>query len=283
LFKGMNQYRGGRGSDEQQYLETYDGDGLTSIRVSGDRHYSRSQLAIYGTIQPGVLRQLVANGDDSGLWARFLFAPLPAEVVPLQQHTTPEEVAEVEAAAAALADACRNVYQLPKNVYKLSPAAAGAFVHYEANRQREALGATIGGQSALYGKSAGKVLRIAGLLHLLQIAAGEASTTDLIGEGSIERATALVDNLDAWALSFHAEVAAGADAPMLRTIHQLALRAGRPLRWKDIHARLSKKQRKGWDAASAHAAMEALGQGGYGTVEAGQRGCLSYLAQRPMH
>jgi hypothetical protein len=282
LFGSLNAYRGGRGADEQQLLELFDGSGLSSLRIVGDRHYSRSQVSIWGSTQPEVLRQLVADGDASGLWARFLFVPLPERAVPLPLATSAAEVGEVEAAAATLANACRAVYRLPRQTYRLAPAAAERFAHYELNRQRAALGATIGAQSALYGKSAGKVLRLAGVLHLLQIAAGELAASSEIEPGTIERAAALVDHLDAWALSLHAEVAAGGVGQAMRTVHRAAEAAAEAIRWKDLAVRLSAKQRKEIDAATFKEAAAALAAGGYGEVEAGKRGAISYRATRAL-
>ena len=278
LFASFNKYKGGKGDDEQQLLELFDGGGLTSLRIVGDRTYSRSQLSIWGSTQPDVLRQLVANGDANGLWARFLFVPLPERAVPLPLATSADEVAEVYAAAQTLDDVCGAVHRLPPQTYKLGPAAAERFAHYELNRQRAALGASIGAQSALYGKSAGKVLRLAGVLHLLQIAAGEISDSEPIKPGTIDRATALVDHLDAWALGLHAEVAAGGVGGLMRTIHRAAEAADRAIRWKEIAERLSRAQRKEVDPAAAAEAMRALAAAGYGEVEAGKRGALSYRA-----
>jgi hypothetical protein len=278
LFGSLDQYRGGRGADEQQLLELFDGGGLTSLRVSGDRHYSRSQLSIWGSTQPDVLRQLVADGDASGLWARFLFVPLPERAVPLPLATSAPEVAEVEAAAATLANACGAVYRLPRQTYRLALAAAERFAHYELNRQRAALRATIGAQSALYGKSAGKVLRLAGVLHLLQIAVGEINSSAAIEPGTIERAAALVDHVDAWALGLHAEVAAGGVGQLMRTVHRAAEAAAGPIRWKELAVKLSAKQRKETDAAAFAEAARALAAAGYGEVDEGKRGAISYRA-----
>lgn len=282
LFGSLDQYRGGRGADEQQLLELFDGGGLTSLRVSGDRHYSRSQLSIWGSTQPDVLRQLVADGDASGLWARFMFVPLPERAVPLPLATSAPEVAEVEAAVATLANACGAVYRLPRQTYRLALAAAERFAHYELNRQRAALRATIGAQSALYGKSAGKVLRLAGVLHLLQIAVGEISSSAAIEPGTIERAAALVDHLDAWALGLHAEVAAGGVGQLMRTVHRAAEAAAGPIRWKELAVKLSAKQRKETDAAAFAEAARALAVAGYGEVVDGKRGAISYRGTRAL-
>jgi hypothetical protein len=282
LFGGLNQYRGGRGADEQQILELFDGGGLTSLRVLGHRCYSRSQVSIWGSTQPEVLRQLVADGDASGLWARFLFVPLPERAIPLPLTTSAAEVAEVGTAAATLADACRAVYRLAPQVYRLTPAAAERFASYELSRQQAALSATVSAQSALFGKSAGKVLRVAGVLHLLQIAAGELAAGSEIELAAIDRAAALVNHLDAWALSLHAEVAAGGVGQAMRTIHRTALAAGGLLSLRELLARLSAKQRKEIDAAAFKEAAAALAAGGYGEVKAGKRGAISYRALRPL-
>lgn len=284
LFAGLNAYKGGKGNDEQQLLELFDGGGLTSLRVSGHRTYSRSQVSIWGGTQKATLRKMVADGDDSGLWARFLFCPLPERVVSLQLDRSDEEQAEIEAAEQTLADAAAAIYRMPPRTYRLSRDAAAAFVRYEENRQRAAYGATISAEKAVYGKSAGKVLRVAGVLHLLRIATDEAAAADEIGPDLIERATAFVDHLDAWVVSLHASVAAGGVGTLMRTIHRVAEAVGQPVRWKEVAVRLSKAQRKGADAAAAAEAMRALAQGGWGEIEDGKRAGrgLAYRATKPL-
>jgi CRISPR-associated protein Cmr3 len=126
LFGSLNAYKGGRGADEQHLLEAYDGGAFRSLRVAspgGGRFYDRCSLSIYGTIQPAVLEKLVASGDDSGLWARFMFVALPAKVVPLPEVETEIEQQEAAAAATALADACGMVYRMPRTSLALDPAA----------------------------------------------------------------------------------------------------------------------------------------------------------------
>jgi hypothetical protein len=188
----------------------------------------------------------------------------------------------VNAAADILANACRAVYRMAPQVYRLTPSAAERFGTYELNRQNAALSATVGAQSALYGKSAGKVLRVAGLLHLLRIASEECSNSARIEADTIERATALVDHLDAWALSLHAEVAAGGVGQAMRTVHRAAEAAGDLIRWKELAMRLSSKQRKEIDAAAFAVAAQALAAAEYGEIEAGKRGSIGYRAIRPL-
>lgn len=282
LFGSLDQYRGGRGADEQQLLELFDGGGLTSLRIAGDRVYTRSQVSIYGSTQPEILRELVAKGDASGLWARFLFVPLPVRAIALPMATTSAEVACVEAAADTLAKACRTIYQLAPATYQLDQDAADLFVRYEYQRQQAAHRATIGAQSALYGKSAGKVLRVAGVLHLLHLAAGDATHERRISASCIERATALVDHLDAWALGLHADVAAGGVGGLMRKVHEIAEASGGSVGWKQIQNLLSKSQRKSTDPGAAALAMHALADAGYGEVAVGNRGATTYRAIKPL-
>lgn len=282
LFGSLNAYRGGRGGDEQQLLELFDGGGFHSLRVGGGRHYSRSQLSIWGSTQLEVLRELVANGDATGLWARFMFVPLPERAVPLPIAATPAEVARANTAQATLSDTYRAVYAMPPRIYRLTPPATERFVLYEYSRQKAALSTSIGAQSALYGKSAGKVLRLAGALHLLQLTVPDADPDGLIDDNTIDRAIALVDHLDAWALSLHAEAANGSACPVMRTVHRVAEAVGGPIRWKELTNSLSTKQRKEITPAAAAAAMQALADAGYGEVEPGKRGSLHYRATRPL-
>ena len=281
LFGSLGAYKGGRGDDEQHLLESYDGGGFRCLRISspeGGRSYDRCSLSIYGTIQPGVLTQLVANGDDSGLWARFMFVPLPEKVVDLPEVETDLEVQEATAAAAALADACGAVYRMPRTSLELSPEARRAFVRYESRCQVEALRASIGAQSALWGKAAGKVLRIAGLLHLLQLAAPDGQASGLISTDTMERATALVDHINGWTLSLHADLARSGANDLMRLVHRIAIAAQEPIRWKQVQNRLSVKQKKEIDSAAVAIAMAALADLGVGEIEHGAKGGAIYRA-----
>jgi len=282
LFGSLNAYKGGRGADEQHLLEAYDGGAFRSLRVAspgGGRFYDRCSLSIYGTIQPAVLEKLVASGDDSGLWARFMFVALPAKVVPLPEVETEIEQQEAAAAAAALADACGAVYRMPRTSLALDPAARRAFTRYEANCQHEALRAAIPAQSALWGKSAGKVLRIAGLLHLLHLAVPDGAAGEVITSETMERATTLVDYINGWTLGLHSDLAQGGTSSLMRLVHKIAVEAQQPIRWRDVQNRLSVKQRKEIDSAKVVMAMQALADLEVGEIEQGARGAEAYRAK----
>jgi hypothetical protein len=281
LFGNLNQYRSGRGSDSEQLLEAYDGSGFRSLRVAavnGGRSYSRCHLSIWGTIQPAVLQALVADGDASGLWARYLFIPLPEVVVRLASEESDEEADASEAAGALLARACDHVYRLPRASLALDGGAREAFMDYEAHCQGEALGATLPAEGALMGKAPGKVLRVAALLHLLWCWELGVKVSTPISPGAIERGILLVDHLNTWALGIHEAATGGEASDLMRLVHRIAQASGGAIAWRDVAHRLSKGQRKEVDSAAAGAAVEALAGMGMGCVERTLRGAWSYRA-----
>jgi len=281
LIGGLNAYRGGRGGDSEHLLEAYDGSGFRSLRISttgGSRSYSRCHLSIWGTIQPDVLKDLVKGGDASGLWARFAFVPLPEEVVPLAVNLSRAELDAAQWAESMLKDVCGQIYRLPRSSISLSPKGRSAFVAYEARCQRDALDAVIPAQGALMAKSAGKALRIAGLIHLLNQVSPDGEHSNTIGAEAITRAATLTDYLNSWALGLHASAADGPN-DLMRLIHKIARTAGnRPVTWRDIQPRLSKVQRREADAAAGAQAMHALAAMGLGEVVVGARGATTYQA-----
>jgi len=281
LFGSLNQYRGGKGADDEQLLETFDGGGLTSLRVGGARHYTRSQLSIYGSIQPAVLRELLANGDANGLWAWFLFVPLPRRAVPLPMHTSPAEEIEVEHAKQRLAAIAERVYKRPSILFQLASEAARYFRDYEHSRQEAALRADIPAQSALFGKSAGKALRVAGLMHLVRLAAGT-DKGGLISKDCLEKACLLVDHLDAWALNLHADIATGGGDAWIAKVQDVALKVGTEIGFRDVSSRLSKKQKKVFDPSRFGQVCHALAAAGYGVLSKGDRGAPRYRATKPL-
>ena len=281
MFGNLNQYRSGRGSDSEQLLEAYDGGGFRSLRVAatgGGRSYSRCHLSIWGTIQPAVLQALIADGDAAGLWARFLFIPLPEVVVAMPSEETENEATQSEHAAALLEQVCSHVYRLPRVSLTLDPDARAVFMAYEARCQAEALAATIAAHGALIGKAAGKVLRVAGLLHLLWAFEAGIPHASPISPGQIERAILLVDRLNAWTLGIHEAAAAGDTSELMRLLHRISTASGEAITWRDVAQRLTRRQRMDIDSAMTSAAADALSAMDLGTVERGPRGAWYYKA-----
>jgi hypothetical protein len=126
------------------------------------------------------------------------------------------------------------------------------------------------------------VLRLAGLLHLLQQVVPEGQASELITADTMERATALVDHVNAWTLSLHADLARGGADDLMRLVHRIAMEAQGPIKWKEIAPRLSAKQRKEFDSAAVAMAMGALVELEVGKTERSARGALTYRATAPL-
>jgi len=279
LFGSLNQYRKGRGGDEQLLLEAYDGSPFFSLRIAnGGRFYGRCHLSIWGSIQPAILRELISTGDASGLWARFMFVPLPDRIVPLPAEDSADDLRETSQAASDLADVCRCLYTMPRQSLELSPDARAAFVAYERLTQEQIHAAQIDAQGALLGKAAGKVLRVAGLMHLISVAVGERSAGSMVDDEMVNRAVRLVDHLNAWTMGLHEDAATDQADDLMRLIHRIAESAGDAIGCKDVRGRFSRRQRQDHDAAAVAAAMQGLAEIGVGIVEKGQRDSIRYRA-----
>jgi len=283
LFGAMNAYRSGKGADEQQLLELFDGHAFTSLRVTaGDRSYERCQVSIYGAIQPGVLRELIKGGDPSGKWARFVFSPLPENTMALPTAISHDGIAAVNGAMQSLEVYARQIYTIPAQRYQLDSDAIELFSSYEHDKQMRAQRARLDAQGALYGKSAGKVLRVAVLLHLLDKAVLGERGLEEVSVDLLQRAIALVDYLDDWALGFHEQAVAGDDdggiSSLMRRIHTLARKAKGAVSWTQLRQQMNSREKKGISAALAEAAMRALAELGVGEVSDGPRGGLLYRA-----
>ena len=88
VFKSGNQYRGGKGSDEEDMLSFWNGTGTTVLRALGVRASVEAVgLSIFGTIQPDVLASLFKDCSDSnGKFARFDFVLQPLAVPNLPEE-----------------------------------------------------------------------------------------------------------------------------------------------------------------------------------------------------
>jgi len=248
LFGALDAYRGGRGADEQMLLELFDGGAHTSLRVRGDRAYSRSHVAILGNIQPSVLKGLVCGADPSGKWARFLFCSLPETIASLPLEVSQEREQATATAVEYLQTVAKTVYCLSPVEYRLEASALAHFVTFEYQQQQQNIAADLDTVRALYGKAAGKVLRVAGLLHILHLAC-DINMTDpqTIRLDTLRKAILLVDTLNQWAINFHTDAAAeavgGIDNLMAR-VHNASANAGKKwISWRDFSRKLSRTQR----------------------------------------
>ena len=131
----------------------------------------RPALSILGTAHPAALAPALAR-DDGGVLARFLFVrPPPAErrwPLPQTDSLTPE-------AAAALQRLCR--WSGSEQILPLTPEALAVFEHF--GRANTAARSDLAGKAAAWwGKGPSQVLRLAGVLTLLDWAAQPRDTAE---------------------------------------------------------------------------------------------------------
>ena len=286
LFATLNSYRAGKGSDEQQLLELYDGDGYRSLRV-GDtgRAYSRAAVNIYGAIQPQVLEKLLKDGDANGMWARFSFTALPDMTKKLPTESSPEQLMERAAAEKYLKDFISRIYELPAIKYKLDEEAMELFSEYEYKKQKDAQTTKVSAQAAMYGKSAGKVLRYAGLLHILDYVGNEAMAEHSIPISRLQDAIQLVDDQDSWTLDCHAKIAGISSpsfSPFERRMHELALKEKVAVKWTTIRDAMSSKEKHNKTINDAEKAANKFVALGLGEASNGPNGGLMYKALKPL-
>jgi len=286
LFESMNAYKSGKGADEQQLLELYDGRGFRSLRVSDKaRAYSRAAVNIFGSIQPDILDKLLRNGDASGMWARFIFIALPDLIKKLPTKEDPAMLKAFQNAQKHLRDVVSALFELPPIEYKLDAEAMELFAEYELKKQEDALSTKISAQAALYGKSAGKVLRFAGILHILEFTVNQLQPSELISREILQKAIVLVDRLDRWTLACHAKLA-GVTPDSLSSfecrLHSIALKSKSEMSWTEIRNKMSSADKKGKDVKDAEEAMKKLVALGLGEITRGPNGGLHYKALKPI-
>ena len=278
------------GNEEQALLEIYDGDGIASLRVStSNRVCTKTQLSIFGNIQPEVLEDLQQGRDHNGKWARFLFAPLPGTPVRLPTSWDKEEMRAFKAAKIGLVELSSAVRALPPLNYWMTAEAMAYFADYEFSKQEQAQVAKLPSQAAILNKSAGKVARVTGLLHVLQLAdagykpgpkegvwSNKADTE--IPISTLLVAIELVEHLDRWALTFQAVTNASDEERYMLRLQELALKSKGPVPMSDLQRGLSGKERKRLKGDSIRKVLQALAEEGCGEISQGPRGGLQYKA-----
>lgn len=279
LFAGENQYRGGRGGDEHQLLELWDGTGQEILRIGAEvqRRFDRCHISIIGCIQPDVLRGRAGSGDPRGKWARFIWAPIPRREAPLPLDYEDDGYVD---ALRTLQKTYLCGYRYEPKQYRLDREGIVVFRDYELRCQQEALKAPRAAIEALISKAAGKVARIAGILHVLNKVSGEA-TGDVVPAATVQKAIEMVDVLNQWVILQQDQVshADAVDAgALLERIHRLSVSANRAVPAREVIPRLSKKQRVGVDVEVVKSAMRKLAELGRGQVILTDQGAYTYLA-----
>ncbi|MEG4964848.1 DUF3987 domain-containing protein [Microcoleus sp. K4-B3] len=164
LFKSANQYRGGKGSDDEDLLEFWNGTGSTVLRASGVKaDLEGLLLTIFGTIQPDVLAELLKDCSDSnGKFARFDFVFQPVATSKLSEEDSGSF--DITPMLAAL---YTKIDELPAMKFELNSEAKRLFTAFYNAQEERRVEESKQGMRAMIGKTPEKVGKLAATIHTL--------------------------------------------------------------------------------------------------------------------
>jgi hypothetical protein len=231
FFKSANQYRSGKGSDKEDLLECWSGNGAVIARAAGTTvNVGAVSLSIYGNIQPKVLAPFLGDGsDDNGTFARFDFVQQPPA---LTQITLGLPKIDINPMLQALYE---RVDAIPVTEFALDEEARKLFVDYYNHCQRLRLNHPKQGMRAMLGKAAEKVGRVATILHCIHAAHLGSEVSQKIPASRVRAAIKWVEYTTQQALSINIEVCSpDALESNLAKIISLAERNGGKVTARDV-------------------------------------------------
>jgi CRISPR-associated protein Cmr3 len=240
FFKSANQYRSGRGSDQEDLLECWSGNGAVIARATGTTvNVGAVSLSIYGNIQPKVLAPFLGDGsDDNGTFARFDFVQQPRA---LTQITLGLSRIDVNPMLQALYE---RVDAIPLMQFELDQEAKELFVDYYNHCQRLRFDHPKQGMRAMLGKAAEKVGRVATILHCIHAAHFGSEVSQKISASRVRAAIKWVEYTTQQALSINVEVCSpDALESNLAKIISLAERKGGKVSARDVSKSFTAKYR----------------------------------------
>lgn len=189
MLKSANQYRGGKGSDEEDMLSFWNGTGTTVLRASGVRASVEAVgLSVFGTIQPDVLAGLLKDCSDSnGKFARFdlVFQPL---AVP----NLPEDDSGRFDLTPMLSDLYQKIDNLPAICFEFDKQAKEYHRIFTLACHRRRIAEPKQGLRAALGKMPEKVGKLATIIHGLTCVFNGQQVTNQIPRSAVESAVKFV-------------------------------------------------------------------------------------------
>ena len=241
LFKSANQYRGGKGSDEEDLLEFWNGTGSTVLRASGAKaDVDGLLLSVFGTIQPDVLANLLKDCSDSnGKFARFDFV-----FQPLAASKLPEEDSVRFDLTPMLSSLYTKIDALAALKMELAPEAKRLFTAFYNATEERRVAEPKQGMRAMIGKMPEKVGKMAAIIHTLTCAFNGVEVSLQIPKSAVEAAIKFVKFSADQIASLYAEFSdRTALAPSLAKIVLLAERKGGTLTVRDCQKSFDSKKR----------------------------------------
>jgi hypothetical protein len=219
-FKSANQYRGGRGSDEEDLLSLYDGTGKVTLRATGIKSDLEDGLnfGLLGSIQPKVLQKFLRDCEDSnGNWARFVFVNQPLAMAEWQHDSGKIDL------TALLVELYSKISRLPARTYTLSPEAKEEFRLARNRAEKLRVSDLRAGMRAYWGKVPGRIGKLAANLHVIHQLITGTTVSDVIPVVRVKEAIALCDFYAEQILSLYAEFEdTAALTPQLAKVIELA-------------------------------------------------------------
>jgi len=240
MLGAQNQYRGGKGSDKQDWLTYYDGMGDTTLRAEGVKAESDFVLlGIIGGIQPKIMQKLLDDCSDSdGGWARFLFVNQPNAASRMSVDGGSYDLTNL------LADLYRQVDALPATTYRLSPEAFRLFCKAYNRLEEKRVSDRLEGMQAVWGKSEGRIGKLAVNLHVIHALINGETPSEEISAEFIQAAIILTKYYAQQVQSLYTKFSdPDALAPHLANVIQLAQRKGDWIKPADVYLSITKKHR----------------------------------------
>jgi hypothetical protein len=242
VFKSGNQYRGGKGSDEEDMLSFWNGTGTTVLRALGVRASVEAVgLSIFGTIQPDVLASLLKDCSDSnGKFARFDFVHQPLAVPNL-----PEDDSGCFDLTPMLADLYQKIDALPAICFEFDQEAKTYHRTFTLKcHERRVYQESKQGLRGALGKMPEKVGKLATIIHALTCVFNGQQVTNKIPCSAVEAAVKFVKFAADQVASLYTEFSdRSALAPNLTKILLAAELQGGEISVREVRAPFNEKQR----------------------------------------
>ena len=241
VFKSGNQYRGGKGSDEEDMLSFWNGTGTTVLRALGVRASVEAVgLSIFGTIQPDVLASLLKDCSDSnGKFARFDFV-----LQPLAVPNLPEDDSGRFDLTPMLTDLYQKIDALPAIFFEFDREAKEYHRTFTLACHRRRIAEPKQGLRGALGKMPEKVGKLATTIHALTCVFNGQQVTNHIPRSAVEAAVRFVKFAADQVASLYTEFSdRNSLAPNLTKILLVAERKGGTISVRDAQNSFPLKQR----------------------------------------
>jgi hypothetical protein len=162
---------------------------------------------------------LAQGGDPFGLYARMHLLPMDDTDQYLDPVESEETIIQYEQHVRQLQAIALKASLLPPAHYRLSDDAMRELAKTQQHARELARAAELDEQSSVYGKRAGQVARLAGIIHIIRVAAGETDPDAHIDLHTVCDARDIITHIQQYALAAHARIhATGEDTWLVQSI-----------------------------------------------------------------